>query len=84
MLDDQKNAFPEDNWVWHDVIKPALMILMGVIFTLVTAAIRPFVQGVGTYANLFFEKPETEGFKQLKETAREMKDDMQSTFALGG
>ncbi len=85
MLDSQKNAFPEDNWVWHDVIRPALMVLLGVIFTVATAAIRPFVEGVGTYANLFFQKPDTEGFKELKQAALKVKEETELSLpGLGG
>ena len=85
MLDSQKNAFPEDNWVWHDIIKPALMILAGVLFTIATAAIRPFVEGISTYANLFFTKPDSDGFKELKTMAFKVKEETELSLpVLGG
>ncbi len=88
MLEDHKDAFPEDNKVWHEIVKPALMALLGVIVTLVTAVARPFVTGVADYANSFFVKPDTAGFKAFKEDATQLRGKLEeevttSVAALG-
>lgn len=73
MLDSHKNDFPEENWIWHDVVRPALSALVGVVFSLMAAIAMPFVTGLAGYAGSFFEKPKTAGFQAFEATARDIK-----------
>lgn len=31
MIQDQKNEFKSKPWLWHDVVRPSLMFLLGII-----------------------------------------------------
>lgn len=72
----EKDAFKATPWIWHDVIRPALMGFLGVVVTLVTAIARPFSTTVSNFANSFFEKPDSPAFKILKSESEELVQSM--------
>ncbi|MDF1646299.1 MAG: hypothetical protein P1U61_04855 [Legionellaceae bacterium] len=72
----EKDAFKATPWIWHDVIRPALMGFLGVVVTLVTAIARPFSTTVSNFANSFFAKPDSPAFKILKSESEELVQSM--------
>ncbi|MDF1678795.1 MAG: hypothetical protein P1U32_08900 [Legionellaceae bacterium] len=75
MVESHKKDFPEKNWIWHDVVKPVLKALVGIIVAVATAAFMPFFSGLsGHVYTTFFKKPDTTGFKAFSKEAADVKD----------
>ena len=65
MLSKQKGFFKATPWVWWDVIRPLFLGFLGVVVTLITAPVRPFIPSVAVFADSFFVKPISPAFKVI-------------------
>ncbi|MCH9757355.1 MAG: hypothetical protein K0U37_09225, partial [Gammaproteobacteria bacterium] len=83
LLADEKSSFKATPWIWHDVIRPALVGLIGVIVSIVTLPVRPFKSSVADYANSFFVKPDSKAQIALKEEADMLMNEVEKAAAPG-
>ncbi|MDF1678015.1 MAG: hypothetical protein P1U32_04900 [Legionellaceae bacterium] len=84
LLADKKKAFKQTPAIWHDVIRPALMFLLGIIPMIVTAPLRLCNSEVpGKVHKFFYVKPDSPAFKAVKEESEKLNDEVTSTLGLG-
>lgn len=69
LLEREKAAFKATPWIWHDVVRPAFMALLGIIVSIFTLPVRHHSKNWANYANSFFYKPDSLAFKMLKNEA---------------
>ncbi len=84
LLEEKKKVFKQTPAIWHDVIRPALMFLLGIIPMIVTAPLRLCNSEVpGKVHKFFYVKPDSPAFKAVKEESEKLTDEVTSTLGLG-
>lgn len=66
MLAEKSKDFKGNDSVWLDIIKPALMVFLGLVITFLTAPLRPFFSTVALFANSFFVQSDSIGLKMFQ------------------